>query len=131
MTALLLEEKQARQKFQQARERFELWKNRLALAEEAGRDDLVEDALREMDSAKQEATGARATFERIKNEKSMLRVGSRLREQEDTVGQAEGLVEQFRAMGVNPEDEELRQVAKDQAANDMLAQLKARMTDKG
>ena len=130
MAALLIEEKQARKKFDEAREAFELWESRLERAESAGRDDLVQLALQELADAKQKGQEAKHAFERLKNEKSMLRVGSRLRDQPETVGQAEALVEDFRSMGINPEDEEIREVVKEQSAIDMLASLKNKM-DRG
>ena len=129
MTALVLEEKQVRAKLEDARERFDLWRSRLRKAEEMGRADLFDEIERHLHEARAEGMAAKQTLERVEMDKAALRHESRSGADQAAAkhAQAEHLLGQFEAMGVRPEDDELRRVERDREAEDMLAALKARM----
>lgn len=130
MEALILEEKMHRKRFEDAKERVELWQPRLELAESRGRSELAAEARRRLTEARQDYGAARHQLERIQMEKSVLRKEAN-RPDDRTAAEMrdEQALDAFRSMGADPETWEINQVAKEQTADDALAALKARMEE--
>jgi hypothetical protein len=127
MTYLVMQQKEAEEKLRQADEELEKWRPRVEFAKRKGALDLAEEATRRVDSALAERQAAQFELERIANEKSMLRLGSRLPQGVEAAN-TEILLESFRAMGINENDGALDRLEKEQAGEDMLAALKAKMS---
>lgn len=132
MAALLIEEKQARERIARAEELIARWQPRIALAEQRGRSDLALEARRQLEEALREREAAQHEVERIAQEKAMLRHEVN-RPAGNAAGEAhaEVLLESFREIGVDPEAVELKELERENTAEDALAALKARMKLQG
>lgn len=129
MTALLVEEKQWQEKLDKARKAFEVWRERAFKARDAGRMELYEEAEQLALDAKNAGLQAKHELGRIEMEKDVLREGSQKTGSRAAQAQrqAEHSLQEFAQMGVDPMDRILYETAREQAADDELAALKAKM----
>ena len=129
MTSLVMEEKAAKEAFVEAKQDIGKWKKRHQMALNAADIGLADTAGRKVAELEETMAKARFDLERIQQDKSMLRMEANLPQETHNTAQAEALIEDFRALGASPEEGELRELAIEQSAEDMLAALKTRMND--
>ena len=129
MLNLVLLEKDAKKRFEKAREAIPVWEERVELSRQRGRHDLLTKATAKLEEVRQEAASAKLELEHIANEKAVLRGSALMPDSSHQLAQAESLIEDFRAMGVEPETGEIDELVREETADDMLAALKARMRD--
>ena len=126
MQGLLMEQKRLEGVLSEADDDIALWSTRVKLATQHGEEALAQECRTRLARAEAAAAEARLQLEHLQNEKDILRHGAHRPEGTQT-DQAEALLENFRAMGVHPEEQELKEITREQEAGDMLAALKARM----
>ena len=127
MLALVMQEKDARKRLEEANEALTLWEERVALSRQRGRHDLLAKATARLEEASLAAAAAELELEHLANEKAVLRGSALMPDSSHQLAQAESLVEDFRTMGVDPEAGEIDELVREETADDMLAALKARM----
>jgi phage shock protein A len=130
LAALIQEERRLEQQLEDARTRRDLWRGRLEKAQAAGRADLEEECVRQLQQVVVDGRSASAALDRVRMEKDMLRAEvKRSAQPEANTAYNDQLLDQFAALGVRPEDEELRRLSRDAAADDALERLKRQMRD--
>ncbi len=128
LTALKVLEKRARQRQEAAEEGLALWRPRVDLARRKGVADLVAEAEAQVLALEEARRLAQSEAESHAQEREVLLAVARQPEDgSQALANAESLLEDFQALGVNPSDEALRNVAREVAAEDMLAALKRKM----
>ena len=104
MTVLIRQEKQMEEKLQQLRKDFGVWKDRVELARDAGRDELAMRARERLDEIRREGEQLRRDLKLIVAKKRLVRRES-LRPTGHEVRRAEALLESFRQSGLIDPDE--------------------------
>ncbi len=128
MTVLVRREKELERELEDLRDDFGTWKERVELAENAGRDELAEKARKRIDDLRFEGQKLKHELEEIVKKKKELRLESKRPTGEET-RRAQALLKSFKESGlVDPDDAQLEadieKAAKDDDA--ALEALKAR-----
>lgn len=128
LATLIQEEKRLEQQLEDARARRDLWRGRLEKAQAAARADLEEECARQLEQIRADGRSAQAALDRIRVEKDVFRAELKYNAKpEANTAYNDQLLDQFAALGVRPEDEELRRASRDAAAEDALERLKRQM----
>jgi hypothetical protein len=128
LATLIQEEKRLEQQLEDARARRDLWRGRLEKAQAAARADLQEECARQLEQIRADGRSAQAALDRIRVEKDVFRAELKYNAKpEANTAYNDQLLDQFAALGVRPEDEELRRASRDAAAEDALERLKRQM----
>lgn len=124
MTYLVRREKELERDLEQLRDQFATWKERIELAEDAGRAELAEKARDKITSLRAEGRQIRNELQSIVKQKKNLRRESRRPTGEET-RRAEALLESFRQSGlVDPEEAQMKRELEDAAADAELDEFK-------
>lgn len=129
MTHTVAREQALRREAAQIKEDGPLWEKRLELAQSHGREDLIEIAEGKLGELRQRLHEIRNELEILQEEKRMLRQDNRRSSGggDEAVGRAEALLEDFKQLGIDPDQGKLDRAVRDAELDDELAALRSRM----
>lgn len=127
MTHLVRREKELERKFEEMRDEYQEWEERIELAQKADRPELVDKAKQRVEKLRIESRQIRSELREIADKKKELRKESKMPTGEET-RRAQALLESFRQSGlVDPDEAQLEQEIEDAAGDDAeLEALKAK-----
>ena len=123
---LVKEENRLEQELETARADVQKWVKRSKLAFKKGKLELGREAKERAIQAKQVFDSTQQELTTIKLKKADLRRRNAFTDESETIIQAEVLVEQFRMMGISPEESEANEIAGRMQAELDLAEVKDR-----
>lgn len=129
MTHVVAREQALRREAAQIKEDGPIWEKRLEMAQSHGRDDLIEIAEGKLAELRQRIHEIRNELEIIQEEKRMLRQDGRRADSggDAANARAEALLEDFKQLGIDPEQGKLDRAVRDAELDDELAALRAKM----
>lgn len=107
MAYLIRREKEIEERLQALSKEFGTWKERVGLAERAGKQDLADAAAERLDALRGEATELREELRLLVEKKRLVRRESR-RPTGNEVARAEALLESFQTSGLLSEEDQLK-----------------------
>lgn len=129
MTEIMAQLKAAEGDRDKAHEEMNLWIKRMELAKQARDRDLWEAARQKAVEAEEKKTSAEKVVMELEVERDTLRRKARAPKADPGLAHAQHLMEQFKALGVDPEDAKFEKLSKEAGAQDALEALKRRMQE--
>jgi hypothetical protein len=127
MTEIMAQLKVATGDRDKAQEQMNLWIKRMDLAKQARDRDLWEAARQKAVEAEDKKRDAEKVIMELEVERDNLRRKARAPKADPGLAHANHLMEQFKALGVDPEDAKFEKLEKEAGAQDALEALKRRM----
>lgn len=127
MQGLLQEQKRLERQLEEHTEKVTLWEARFEKAHQANRQDLVALAQEQLEEALRDQRDTQLAIDAIKQEKSVLRAEHLRPEDRGEAERAEAIAENFKGLGVDPDEVALEAEFKESSVDDALAALKAKM----
>jgi phage shock protein A len=127
MTELLAQLKQAEQDRDQAQKDMDTWIARMELAKKARDRDLWEGARARALDAEEKRRQAESVIMELEVQRDDLRRKARAPQADPGLAHANHLLEQFKELGVDPNEEKFQRMEKQAQADDALSALKRKM----
>ncbi len=128
MTELLAQIRLVKERMEEARQEYGVWRERAQLAKERGREELVEAAREEGRRCKERFLADERVLMELEVQRDTAKQEIRASRVDDgTVERTQQLVDSLKDTPWNPQDARLDRLTKEAAADDALAALKAKL----